>query len=173
MRVIVEDGEHRVTIDEGVVAKDAQEPWDGTSIAARLIKSAPERRYTLTCAYPAGKPDAMTAADGFRDFASPEAVENAAWSFLTKSPKVGLWHQQGTDGAGEIVESYVYRGPTWLIKAANGAEHTIEPGDWLVGIVWSEAGWDLIKSGRINGVSMQGSATRRKPSREAVAALRA
>jgi hypothetical protein len=41
-----------------------------------------------------------------------------------------------------------------------------------VGIVWSEAGWDLIKSGRINGVSMQGSATRRRPSREALAALR-
>jgi Putative phage serine protease XkdF len=172
MRVIVEDGERRVTIDEGVVAKDAQEPWDGVSIAAALVKSVAERRYTLTCAYPCSKADSVIAADGFRDFASAEAVENAAWSFLTKSPKVGLWHQQGTDGAGVVCESYVYRGPKWLIKAANGAEHTIEAGDWLVGIVWSEAGWDLIKSGRINGVSMQGSATRRRPSREALAALR-
>lgn len=172
MRVIVEDGPSRVTIDEGVVAKDAPEAWDGTSIATRLIKSSEDRRYTLHVAYPANKPDAHVAADGYRDFASAEAVENAAWAFLQKSPKIGLWHAKGTDGAGDVVESYVYRGPQWTLKAADGTTQVIDPGDWLVGIVWSPDTWDLVKTGRVNGVSMQGSATRRKPSREALASLR-
>jgi Putative phage serine protease XkdF len=172
MRVIIEDGERRVTVDEGVVAKEAQEAWDGISIAARLVKSAPERRYTLHCAYPCNKPDAMTAADGFRDFASAEAVENAAWSYLTKSPKVGLNHQHGTAGAGAVCESYVYRGPDWTIKAANGAEHTIVAGDWMIGIIWDPEIWPKVLKGEIGGVSMQGSATRRRPSREALASLR-
>jgi Putative phage serine protease XkdF len=172
MRVIVEDGERRVTIDGGVVAKEAQEAWDGTSIAAKLIKSAPERRYTLHCAYPALKADVVVAADGHKDFASPEAVENAAWSFLTKSPKIGLWHENGTEGAGRVVESYIHRSGDWTITAADGSTQVIKTGDWLLGVQWEPSTWQMIKDGRIKGVSMQGSATRRKPSREALASLR-
>jgi hypothetical protein len=172
MRVIVEDGPRRVTIDEGVVAKDAQEPWDGVSIAARLIKSAPERRYTLHCAYPCDRVDRHVAADGYRDFASAEAVEDAAWSFLIKSPKIGLGHQLHTEGSGTVCESYLYRGPDWTLKAANGEECTIRAGDWMVGIIWNPDVWPKILKGEIGGVSMQGSASRRKPSKESLARLR-
>jgi hypothetical protein len=173
MRVIVEDGPRRVTIDEGVVAKEVQEAWDGTGIAAKLIKSAPERRYTLHVAYPANRPDQHIASDGFRDFASTDAVENAAWAYLTKSPKVGLWHQNGTEGAGRVVESYIYRAGDWSITAADGSVQVIKAGDWLLGVQWEPETWEMIKNGRIKGVSMQGSATRRKPTPEALAALRA
>ena len=164
MRVTVEDAGSRVTIDGGVVAKDAAgtpEAWDGTSIAARLVKSAPERRYTLHCAYPAMKADVVTAADGYKDFASPEAVENAAWSFLTKSPKIGLWHKNGTEGAGRVVESYIHRAGDWTITAADGSTQVIKTGDWLVGVQWEPSTWEMSKDGRIRGVSLQGSATRR------------
>lgn len=172
MRVIVEDGTDRITIDGGTVTKSGTVPWDGTGIAARLIKSAPERRYTLHCAYPANKPDMHVAADGYRDFAGTDAVEDAAWSYLIKSPKVGLWHKHGTEDAGRICESYIYRGPRWVIKSANGDEHSIEAGDWLVGIIWDESVWPRVLKGEIGGVSMQGSAVRRRPSREALAGLR-
>lgn len=174
MRVTIEDGERRVTVDdEGVITKGTpEEAWDGTSIAAKLIKSVPERRYTLHCAYPCNKPDAVVAADGFRDFASAEAVENAAWSYLTKSPKVGLYHQHGTEGAGSICESYLYRGPNWEITASDGTTQMIKAGDWMIGVIWSPDTWTLLKSGRIKGVSMQGSAVRRKPTPEALAGLR-
>jgi hypothetical protein len=123
-------------------------------------------------AYPANKLDAATARDGYRDFAAPHVVEDAAWSYMTKSRQVGLWHEAGTEGAGDVVESYIYRGPDWVIKAADGSEATVKAGDWLIGIRWSEETWPLVKSGRIGGVSMQGKAVRRKPSPDAVMSLR-
>jgi len=141
-------------------------------IAGRLVKSEDERRYTLVVGYPANKPDVAVAADGYRDFASKAAVEDAAWSYLATSPNVGLWHADGTDGAGRVVESYIYRGPDWTVKAADGTEHTVTAGDWLLGIQWGEQAWGDIKAGRIGGVSMQGRAERRKPTAEAVANLR-
>lgn len=174
MRVTIEDGTERIVIDGGAITK-AQEPeeWDGESIAAKLVKSAPERRFTLCVAYPANRADVGIAADGARDFASPEAVERAAWSYLSKGGGVGIGHREGTDHAGTCVESYLFRGDEpWVIKAADGSTQTVYPGDWLIGVVWTPEAWRLIKSGALTGVSMQGTATRRKPTPAALAALR-
>lgn len=170
LRVTIEDGSERVVIDGGASAR--ADAWDGTGIAGVLVKAVDERRFTLVVGYPALRADSAQAADGFRDFAGPEAVEDAAWSYLQKSPQVGLWHSQGTDGAGVVTESYIYRGPDWRMTAADGSEQLIKAGDWLLGIVWNPETWELIKSGKIRGVSMQGSAVRRQPSPEALASLR-
>lgn len=59
-----------------------------------------------------------------------------------------------------------------MIKAADGSTQTVCDGDWLIGIVWTPETWQLIKSGQVRGVSMQGSAVRRRPSPETLAALR-
>lgn len=150
----------------------APAPTDGTGVAGLLVKAVEERRYTLVVAYPADKPDAEIAADGFRDFARKAVVEDAAWSYLTKSPNVGRWHADGTDGSGQVVESYIYRGPDWTVTAADGSTHVVKSGDWLMGIVWTPQSWDDVKSGRIGGVSMQGSAVRRPASADALAGLR-
>jgi Putative phage serine protease XkdF len=141
-------------------------------ISGVVVKSQEEQRYTLTVAYPANKPDVAVAQDGFRDFAAPDAVEKAAWSYLRTSPKVGLWHQTGTDGSGEVCESYIYRGPDWVVKAADGSEQVIKAGDWLMGIIWSEESWPLVKQGLIGGVSPQGRAKRRQADPAAIAQLR-
>ena len=109
------------------------------------------------------------ASDGHRDFANPEANEEAAHSFLSKSPQVGLHHADGTEGAGTVVESYIWPGDDW---APEGAGYTVKKGDWLVGVVWEDEAWDLIKSGKVGGVSMQGSARRRKPAPDVLAGLR-
>jgi Putative phage serine protease XkdF len=173
MRVTVEHASgEKVVIEDGVAATAAKSQWDGTSIGGPVVKTAPSRRYTLQVAYPANKPDAVRAADGYRDFASPEAVEDAAWEFLVKSPNVGLWHADHTTGAGKVVESYVYRGPDWTLTAHNGSQQVIKAGDWLVGIVWSPDTWPMVLEGRIGGVSMQGTASRRRPSRESLSRLR-
>jgi Putative phage serine protease XkdF len=141
-------------------------------VVVRVVKAAPEKRYTLTCVYPALKADAAVAADGWRDFAGPDAIEDAAWSYLRKGGQVGLWHLDGTTGSGEVVESYIYRGPDWTLTAADGSTQTVRKGDWVAGIIWTPEAWDLIKTGKIRGVSMQGTATRRMPSPEALASLR-
>ena len=137
-----------------------------------LIKSQEEQRYTLGVAYAANMPDVGKAADGYRDFAGPEALEKAAWSYMQKGGNVGLHHQSGTDGQGTVVESYIYRGDPWVVKAADGSDQTIMPGDWLVGVVWSEEAWPLIKAGIVNGFSPQGSARRDVPSAESIAKFR-
>jgi hypothetical protein len=178
MRVTVEDATGgRVVIDGDEIAKSEPDPesWDGETVAGRVIKAEDERRFTLCVGYPANRADRAIAADGHRDFASPEAVEKAAWNYMLKSRRVGLWHSAGddTEGAGDVVESYVYRGPDWHLVAADGSEQVIKAGDWLIGIQWTPEIWaNLIKTGKVTGISMQGSAMRRTPTAESLAALR-
>lgn len=149
-----------------------QDPTGVKGVSGLIVKSEEEQRYTLTVAYPANKPDVAVAQDGHRDFASLAAVEKAAWDYLRKSPKVGLWHRDGTDGSGQVVESYIYRGPDWTINAPDESQQIIKSGDWLMGIVWDEPTWALVKSGMIRGVSPQGRARRRIPHPNVVANLR-
>jgi Putative phage serine protease XkdF len=134
--------------------------WDGETVKAVVIKSEAERRYTLSVAYPADSPDVGIARDGFRDFASPAAVEDAAWGYISKARAVGAYHENGTEGAGQTVESYIYRGPDWRQESGQ----VVKAGDWLIGIVWDEPTWNAIKSQDITGTSVQGTATRRVPS---------
>ncbi len=140
--------------------------------AVQVLKAMPERRYTLGLAYPANRADVGKAADGFRDFVGPEALEEAAWSFLQKSGRVGIQHQDGTEGAGTVVESYIWPGEDWAVTASDGSRQLIKAGDWLLGVVWSEPAWQAIKAGELNGFSPQGGARRRQPSAEALANLR-
>lgn len=152
----------------GAVAKATK----AADVACQVVKTSEERRYTLGVAYPANKPDVGKAADGFRDFAGPDVLEEAAWEFMRKGGRIGLNHAEGTEGHGTVVESYIWRGDPWVVKAADGSGVTVMPGDWLVGVQWQPETWEAIKRGEWNGFSPQGSARRRTPSPEALAALR-
>ncbi|HET6374167.1 MAG TPA: XkdF-like putative serine protease domain-containing protein [Candidatus Polarisedimenticolia bacterium] len=115
----------------------------------RLVKRADEQRYTLGVAYPANQVDAQG------EYADAEEVEKAAWKFL-ENPQVGVMHKFGTEGAGRVVESYIYRGPDW-----DSGDQVVKEGDWLMGVVWEPEAWELIKRGELNGFSIQGWAERR------------
>lgn len=126
-------------------------------------RPTPEQRFLLTVAHQAG-PDPRIAkgADGGRDFFTEAELEKACWSMLLSgAPEVGLFHADGTVGHARIVESYIYRGEPWKLAAADGSEVVVKSGDWLVGMLCDEVAWDLYKSGRVAGVSIQGSARRR------------
>lgn len=169
--------DHAGTDVPGVVANMMRSIAGGSATKAayagcQVIKSDSERRYTLGLSYPSNRPDVGKAADGYRDFAGTQAVEEAAWAFMRKGAGVGLAHRDGTDGHGVVVESYIYRGPDWHIKAADGSEQLIKAGDWLLGVQWDPPTWDAIKAGIYNGFSPQGGASRRQPSAEALANLR-
>jgi hypothetical protein len=128
-------------------------PPDRSAARIGVVKAATEQRYTLAVAYPADRVDLqgeyMTAAE----------LEKAAWAYAARYRGVGLVHVDGTDGAGTVVESYIYRGPDWTVRAPNGASVVVKSGDWLLGITWDDTAWRLIRSGRLDGMSMQGSAT--------------
>lgn len=151
-------------VSRGTEAQDAY---------VQVIKSAEERRYTLGLAYPAMRPDSAVAADGHIDFVGEETLEKTAWEWMAKYRDVNLHHQNGTDGHATVVESYIYRGPNWTIRSPmDGKSYVIKSGDWLLGTVWDEYGWQLVKSGRINGWSPQGGARREVPTPERLAQLR-
>jgi len=157
-------------VDDGKdTAPAAKAAWDGETVTGVLVKADAELRQTLTVAYPADRADAAKALDGHRDFASKDALMKAAHSFLAKSPLIGRHHADGTEGAGTVLESFIWPASDWKPE---GSGYTVKEGDWLVKVQWSPEAWAEIKAGEITGVSMQGSARRRKASPEAVAALR-
>ena len=141
-------------------------------LGVTLLKSSDEQRYTLGVAYAAYLPDVGKAADGYQDFVGADALEKAAWSYMRKGGSVGIHHQNGTEGRGQVTESYIYRGPDWHVNAADGSTQVIKAGDWLLGVVWQPETWQEIKAGLINGFSPQGSAKRGTPSAESIANLR-
>jgi hypothetical protein len=117
------------------------------------------QRYVLGFGYQAG-PDPRIAkgADGGRDYFTPEELEKAAWAFMKSQRTVGINHEDGTEGAAEVTESYIWRGPDWDL----GDGVVVKSGDWLIGCILDEPSWELYKSGQITGFSPQGSAIRRR-----------
>lgn len=111
--------------------------------------------YSLGVAYPADR------TDGHGDFMKANTVRETAWGFIAKGAKVGLMHADGTEGHGQVAESYIYQGPDWATAGADGNQQVIKAGDWLVGVLWDAPTWRLIKTGRFTGWSIQGTGTRR------------
>ncbi|QGJ93454.1 capsid maturation protease [Arthrobacter phage Mufasa8] len=123
----------------------------------------PEERYVLGVAYPANRPD------GHGDYMVPETVEKAAWGYY-QTGDVGLQHRDGTIGHATVVESYIYRGPDWKQRGADGSEQIIKSGDWLLGAILDEPTWEAVKKGDFTGWSIQGAGVRlRNQSKEVTA----
>ncbi len=140
----------------------------------KVVKASNERRYTLGLAYPAMRPDCAKAADGFVDFIRPDKLENAAWSWMAHHREINLFHSKKSEhqARGEVVESYIYRGPDWEIATKSGKITTIMAGDWLVGAIWDETAWPLVKASLVNGWSPEGGARRITPDLETLNQLR-
>lgn len=132
----------------------------GDVAAMRVLKSRPAQRFVMGVAYPADRPDVGKALDGHRDVASAAVVEAAAHRWMLKSQQAGLWHREGTTGHIQIVESHIHRGPEWPTTDVSGRQVVVKAGDWLLGAILDDEAWAAALSGRIDGWSPQGSATR-------------
>ncbi|MFJ4787568.1 XkdF-like putative serine protease domain-containing protein [Streptomyces sp. NPDC088794] len=126
--------------------------------------TVPEQRYVLGVAHQAGPdPKIQRGLDGARDYFSPEELEKAAWTFLPSGAQVGLFHgPDNTVGHATVVESYIWRADPWDL----GDGVTVRKGDWLIGAILDDTAWNLVKSGRVTGWSLQGTA-RRRPAQSA------
>lgn len=141
------------------------------AVEGTVLKARDEDRFLLMVAYSPNRMP-LRGADGKTDLASPRVLEKACWHFMAKGAKTGMWHESGHESEAVCVENYVYRNPvSWAVK--NGEHETvIKEGDWIVGFVLSEPAWEMYKAGEIGGVSMQGAASRKKPSAETLARSR-
>jgi Putative phage serine protease XkdF len=119
---------------------------------AKVIKAdaGDEKRYALVLVYPADGP-----ADAHGDHCTAAQLEEAAWNAMKNGLAVGIEHEDGTEGAGDIVESYL-----WPSEETKIGDEVVRKGDWLAGIRFPEAIWARIKSGEFTGVSLQGWAHR-------------
>lgn len=159
----------RLIVNQAVKGPEA-ETIDTPFAAYRVSKAVEERRFTLGVAYPAMKADVNVAADGHRDFVSPEVLENTAWNWLIKHRDVNLFHQAGTMGHFTPTESYIWRAPDWEVESpVDGKPYVVRKGDWVLGGVWDTFGWGLVKSRLVNGWSPEGGAKRRVPAPERLA----
>lgn len=119
------------------------------------------QRYVLGLAYQAGPdPRIQKGADGGRDFFTPAELEKAAWAFMQGPREVGINHADGSVGAAEVVESYIYRGPDWPM-----GDVVVKAGDWLLGTILDEPSWAAAERDELTGFSPQGAARRRAPAR--------
>lgn len=152
------------------------DPPSGVDVdAARvtLVKATAPKRYTLGLAYPAMVPDKAVALDGHIDFAGEDLLEKTAWNWMAKHRDIGLFHKDGTEGHATVVESYIYRGPDWVVTSpVDGCEYAIKAGDWMLGTIWDQYGWELVEKGLVRGWSPEGAARRAIPSAARLAQLR-
>lgn len=126
---------------------------------------ADEQRIVLGVAYQAGPdPRIRKGADGSRDYFTAEELEKAAATFLKDGGRqIGIEHMDGTIGHAEVMESYIYEWDNPPVL--NGVTYDeVHQGDWLIKVQLDEPTWNLVKAGKLNGFSPQGTATRRRRS---------
>lgn len=121
-----------------------------------ILKTEDEKRFTLGIVYSPNEVDAQL------DTMAPEEIEAAAWRSMENLAKgrfrIGLEHEVfEIDGSpvGVVVESYIWRGPDWEMGGAR-----VKPGSWIMGVIWHEKVWELVKNGEITGFSMGGTGRR-------------
>jgi Putative phage serine protease XkdF len=102
------------------------------------------------------------------------AIATLSAQRMSKHRNINLFHADDTLGHGNVVESYIYRGPDWKVPSpVDGKDYVIKSGDWLLGSTWDDYGWSLVKAGLVNGWSPEGGAQRdMKPSADKLASLR-
>ncbi len=135
-----------------------------------LTKSAPEKRYTFGPLY---APDRL---DAHGEYTDADTLQDAQWEYVRASSSEGrrlrLQHDQH-DGpenltVGEWVDivswpletEVTITVPGTANKAAETKTVTLPAGTTYMGVVWDEAAWPAVKSGKIGGLSLGGRAIR-------------
>jgi Putative phage serine protease XkdF len=123
-----------------------------------------EQRFVLGIAYQAGPdPRIKKGIDGGRDFFSKSELERACWSYMRSGcPQMNAFHVDGTEDCAEPVESFIWRWDDWDV----GDGVVVKDGDWCLGAILSPRMWSLHKAGKVNGLSPEGTARRRRVQKE-------
>jgi hypothetical protein len=150
---------------EGMLSKGAAPPTHvaadelgpGDAVEYALVEKADEQRYTFGPIYMPG------ALDAHREYADTDVLQGALWDFFENGDKV--LHKQHTDApVGRIVElvSWPFEQRVELTNPGTGVAKTVTlpAGTTYAGTLWEPEAWPLVKSGKITGYSMGGTAVR-------------
>ena len=110
--------------------------------AVAIKKADAELQVVWGEVYAPGYPDSQG------DFMRPETIREMAWGFMKNQAlhRIDVQHSQQESGS-YIVESFI----------AREADPLFIPGSWVVGVRIPEpAIWALVKSGELNGFSLDG-----------------
>ena len=107
----------------------------------RIKKLDAEEQVVFGEVYAPGFPDSQG------DFKSPEEVKKMAYNFLRKgiTSNIDVNHSQTPSGS-YVVESFIARDDDTMFI----------PGSWVVGVKVPDNVWSLVKSGELNGFSLDG-----------------
>jgi Putative phage serine protease XkdF len=144
-------------------AQEVEMTGDGGDIdvVVKALAVAP-KRFVLGVAYPADR------VDGHGEYMTADQLEATAWDYARNHRRIGFYHVDGTEGHADVVESYIYRGPDWVTSDIDGREQVIKAGDWVLGGILDEAGFDLVRRRKADGWSVDGMARRRRKLRSTV-----
>lgn len=121
---------------------------------AKSVEQA-ERRFTLGPWYIPNTEDAHG------DWTDPDELQAALWRYVDSGYR-GIHIQHMPDVvAGRWVEAMTLpHETTWPVIDPNGnvASHTYPAGTVMLGVIWDEWAWELVKSGAISGYSIGGNA---------------
>lgn len=117
-----------------------------------LIKQA-EERYTLAAWY---IPEQL---DAHGEWTDADTLQKAAWGYVQSGDRrIRLQHDTSIV-AGEWVE--IMSWPTEVTLQKQDGEPTTYPkGTVFLGVKWEPWAWEMVKSGRVNGLSIGGRAVR-------------
>jgi len=110
-----------------------------------IKKTDDEEQLVFGEVYAPGFPDSQG------DFMTKAAIKKMAYNFMKKSRmgNIDTQHDQVIKGS-HVVESFIARDDDSLFI----------PGSWVLGVKCDDAEWAMVKSGEINGFSLDGMAAR-------------
>ncbi|MGH8896333.1 MAG: XkdF-like putative serine protease domain-containing protein [Egibacteraceae bacterium] len=127
-----------------------------------ITKATDEKRYTFGPLY---APDRV---DAHAEWTDGDSLQTALWEYVRESSEQGrrlnLQHEDsGRSTIGEWVEAVSWPYETEIELTVPGEETRkvkLPAGTVYMGVVWDEAAWPAVKSGKIGGLSLGGRAVR-------------
>ncbi len=117
-----------------------------------VIKRA-EDRYTLSAWYIPNQTDAHG------EWTDADTLQKAAWGYVESGDRRIRLQHDTTVVAGEWVEIVSWPTPVTMQKAS-GEQVSYPAGTVFLGVRWEPYAWELIKQGKLTGLSIGGSAVR-------------
>lgn len=124
------------------------------ALAYGVSKAAEEKRFTFGPLY---VPDSL---DAHKEFARVETLQKAVWDYVRSGDReIRLQHLRHVR-AGEWVELSSWPYESEVALSVPGTDEvtkvTLPAGTPYMGVIWDEPAWELVKAGKLRGLSIGG-----------------